>query len=941
MQNLNPEQLAVVKHFQGPLLVIAGAGTGKTKTVTQRILHLLKEQQVPVSSILALTFTEAATREMQERVETELPISYEEICIKTFHGFCDQILRERGHEIGLPTSFKLMDKLAQWLFFKKNLFQFRLNYYRPLGNPNKFISDLLGFFGRLKDENIGPEKYLIYAEGLEDEEEKQKHLELAQVFSDYQNLLLQNSLMDFADLNYYVLKLLNSRQSVLKEYQERYQHIMVDEFQDTNLAQSELIFLLSGAHQNIVVVGDDDQSIYKWRGASLSNIIHFRQKFPNAQTLVLKENYRSRQNILDTAYHLIQNNNPDRLEVREGIDKKLLGQSGGGEKVKIVRCRTLQEEISFTVAEMQKKMQLGTELGWNDFAVLLRNNALSEPYVQAFKKAGIPYQIKNLKSVLKTEMGRDIYALFRIMRSFDDDIAMYRILTMPCFGLDVTIVQNFVSEAHKNSTSLYDYLKAKFTQSSIDLADNQVIEILSKLEQLKETSYKKLIGEIIYDFLEAFQVMQFLQEDESEENIQNIEDLASLSRIVQQFDHENIYPNPKDFLDYLETLDETNMQLESEMSAHDNAVQILTVHGSKGLEFKHVFVGSLVNERFPSRKHSEPLEVPLELTNEILPEKDFRLEEERRLMYVAITRAKEELYLTYSDKYDGPKNWKPSKFVEEIRGIASVETVEYPEVKLIPYQAEAPAQSERPDFVIKKLSFSQLDVFQTCPLKYKFRYVYQLATPPSHASEFGSSIHNTLNAFYQVLRSGQEVSLDLLKNLYDEHWRAAGYSSKAHQLTRKKKGWEMLENFYSSNSHPSWVIPAFLERPFSLKFEDKIINGRIDRIDKLPDGTYEIIDYKTGQSKKDSKLNIDLQLGIYALAGREVYKIPVSKLSLHFLDDNVKQSIETSELKMDKIEEKISAYCAEMVESNFPAKPSAFSCGFCDYSLICKASAIR
>ena len=334
LDNLNKEQLEAVTHQNGPLLIVAGAGTGKTTVITKRIAHLIEAGLAKPDEILALTFTEKAAGEMQERADLLLPLGYHDMWISTFHSFCERILQQHGLDIGLPGDFKLLDETKAWMLVHNNLEKFDLDYYKPLGNPKKFISALLKHFSRCKDEVINPADYLSYAEGLKlsndsaegvlgesknqkigktqktklrqsdiptsdspaiDPSEILRTAEIAGAFHTYQKLLLDNNYLDFGDLINYCLDLFKKRPRILKIYQEKFKFLMVDEFQDTNLAQYELIKLLAGDKCNLTVVGDDDQSIYKFRGASVSNILKFQNDYKSAKQITLVENYRSSQ----------------------------------------------------------------------------------------------------------------------------------------------------------------------------------------------------------------------------------------------------------------------------------------------------------------------------------------------------------------------------------------------------------------------------------------------------------------------------------------------------------------------------------------------------------------------------------------------------------------------------------------------------------------------
>ncbi len=338
---LNEEQLKAIKFGTGPLLIIAGAGTGKTTVITERIKNLIFSKKVKPEEVLALTFTEKAAREMEERVDVALPYGYTQMWIMTFHSFCDRVLRDSALNIGLDPKYKLMSEAETTQFIRNNLFKFDLDYFRPLGNPTKFIGGMLQHFSRLQDEDVTPQDYLTYAKKLRGVEklEIKKTKELGNAYRTYEELKTKENVMDFGDLIVKTLKLFRERRNVLREYQREFRYILVDEFQDTNYAQYELIKLLASPKNdaNITVVGDDSQSIYKFRGAAVSNILSFRKDYKKAKTITLIKNYRSTQTILDSAYKLIKFNDPDTLEFQLGISKKLISvKKEKGEEIKFI-----------------------------------------------------------------------------------------------------------------------------------------------------------------------------------------------------------------------------------------------------------------------------------------------------------------------------------------------------------------------------------------------------------------------------------------------------------------------------------------------------------------------------------------------------------------------------------------------------------------------------
>ncbi|MBU4099461.1 UvrD-helicase domain-containing protein, partial [Patescibacteria group bacterium] len=417
VKNLNEEQLQAVKHGEGPLLIIAGAGTGKTTVITQRIKHLILEKKVAPSEILALTFTEKAAAEMEERVDVELPYGYTQLWIETFHAFCDRILRSEAIHIGLNPAYKLATEAESILFLRKNLFKLKFNYFRPLGNPYKFLQGFLTHVSRLRDDDITADDYRAFAEKFgqdktSDPDEVKKTLELADAYKIYETLKAKEGIMDFSDLISNTLKLFRTRKNILSIYQNKFKYILVDEFQDTNFAQNEMAVLLAGKEKNITVVGDDDQSIYRWRGAAISNIIQFKKHFPKAKVIALTKNYRSTQEILDSAYKLIQFNNPDRLEIVEKIDKKLIAtRSESGDPIEFNLSNRVENEAEF-VAKKIKELVKENENAYTykDFAILVRANDHAQPFVRAFERARIPYQFLGPGRLFHQEEIKDLIA---------------------------------------------------------------------------------------------------------------------------------------------------------------------------------------------------------------------------------------------------------------------------------------------------------------------------------------------------------------------------------------------------------------------------------------------------------------------------------------------------------------------------------------------------
>jgi DNA helicase-2/ATP-dependent DNA helicase PcrA len=524
----------------------------------------------------------------------------------------------------------------------------------------------------LKDELITPEKYIEWAGALEDEEVRKKNLEVANAYKKYQELLIENNYLDFGDLTTYAIKLFETRKSVLAEYRNRFKYIFVDEFQDTNYAQFKLVRMLAEEHKNITVVGDDDQSIYKWRGASLSNILQFEKYFPETEKVVLVENYRSTQNILDSAYALIQNNNPDRLEVKSNIVKRLHSNSIHDEKVHVHHFQYYLNEAEF-IAEKINSLQKEEGLPYSSFAILVRTNRLTNSFIDALKSAGIPYHVNDPKGLLHLPEIKDLVAVVKFLSNPYDDVSLLRILKLDVFGIPMSEILSIINNPVKKHLVTALKKLAEEDNEVLPGMESNFKKIYEIFAHLIEFSKKNSVGLTINEFLMKSGHLEYLLHNDKFEEVYNVNEFA---KNVSAFEKDNENNFVADFCSYIELLEESEFPMaykEDEVSRE--AVQILTTHGSKGLEFDYVFLGSLVNTRFPGTNRRDTFTVPEELTTEIYSEGDVHMQEERRLMYVAMTRARKGLHISYSDKYEGNRVWKKSVFIDEILDCSGVEQI--------------------------------------------------------------------------------------------------------------------------------------------------------------------------------------------------------------------------------------------------------------------------
>jgi DNA helicase-2/ATP-dependent DNA helicase PcrA len=1023
LKDLNEEQKQAVAHGEGPLLIVAGAGTGKTTVITRRLAWLILEKKInlrtfPLNNqlggrnieegvgvkpdeVLALTFTEKAASEMEERVDQLLPYGYVDLWISTFHSFCERILKEHAIDLGLPGDFKLLNQTEQWLLVRQNLDRFNLDYYRPLGNPTKFIHSLLEHFSRAKDEEIWPENYLNYVEELklnqdgavgrkkippspplekgEMEGDLKRLEEVANAYHIYQQLLLENNALDFGDLINYTLKLFRTRPAILEKYRQKFKYILVDEFQDTNWAQYELIKMLASPKNNLTVVGDDDQSIYKFRGASISNIMQFKNDYLDCREIIITDNYRTKQNILDLAYKFIKQNDPDRLEAKLGIVKKLVAGRDGQGLVEHIHTKTADQEARAVAEKILELKNKDKAINCQDFAILVRANNQAEMFMPILDQYGIPYQFLALSGLYSKPVVMDIIAYLKLLDDYHESAALYRILNMPLVDLSYDDIVKMNYAARKKNWSLFEVMKNAAAVGISGEGLRKINKILGFLERHTAIARERGVSKVVFKFLEDFNYLASLTKKAEKGDLRAAENINYLNQFfkkIEEFERANPDKSVKNFMAELDMALESGEEgsLAGSFDEGPDAVKILTVHGAKGLEFKYVFIVNLVDLRFPSTDRKEAIEMPDVLVKEILPEGDVHLEEERRLFYVAITRARDGVFFTSASDYGGRRKKKLSRFLVEL-GFAEPET-KTPTGRVDFSQdfdgSEGPPTSRgsalHKYWLPSKFSFTQLKAFETCPLQYKFAHILAVPTRGKFTFSFGKTVHSTLQKFFdQMIKKENHKQADLfsavrltvaqnstpilhsmgvtektvdapsvddLLKIYDETWINDWYESKSHEDEYRKFGRAALREFYKIHEG-KWPKVRALERGFNLKVGDYTVRGAIDRVDEISGGV-EIIDYKTGSVPRDEKYLDKDQLLIYQLAANEVFGERPALLSYYYLDKNKKISFlgNGDELKMMK--KKIIKTAEEIKKSDFPPKPSLYTCKNCDFKDICE-----
>lgn len=630
LEYLNDRQKEAVLYGDGPLLILAGAGSGKTSVLTKRVAYLIKERNVSPKNIVAITFTNKAAKEMKERIIKEVGKEGYDIQISTFHSFGLRIIKENYEKLGYEKNFTIIDSDDSLTVVKKILKEMGIDSTRF--NP-KFIKNQIS---SCKNEMVTPEKYKnLVNDELSDITYK--------VYKKYQDTLLRNNSLDFDDLLIKPIELFNKYKEVLENYQELFKYVFIDEYQDTNEAQYILSKMISAKYKNICVVGDDAQSIYSWRGANFKNILNFEKDYKNAKVILLEQNYRSTKTILNAANSVIKNNINKK-------DKNLWTDNSLGEKIKYVRTNDEKDEASYVTREIRNLVNNGVSL--DDIAVLYRTNAQSRTIEEGFLNSNIPYKIVGAFAFYSRKEIKDLLAYLKLIYNTKDDVSLMRIINYPKRKIGAKTIENLSMDAVLNGTSMFDVISG-----------GKELEFKKLILEMKEKSEVLSLTETIDMVLDKSGIKSELESEHTLEADIRLENLNEFKSITKTFEEESGIASLEDFLNEVSLVSDVNDQ------KNDNSpkVTLMTIHAVKGLEYKYVFVIGMEENIFPHVNSCE---------------EDGGIEEERRLCYVAITRAKEKLYLVNALRrmlYGKTSVNMPSRFINEI----DKDLIDAPEKKMV------------------------------------------------------------------------------------------------------------------------------------------------------------------------------------------------------------------------------------------------------------------
>jgi DNA helicase-2/ATP-dependent DNA helicase PcrA len=1066
LAGLNEAQREAVTHPGGPLLVLAGAGSGKTRVITRRIAWLAAQGTDP-GRVLALTFSNKAAEEMRARAEELLDEPYEELHCSTFHAFCARLLHEESLEGGFDPFFHPVTQADRLALLMDNADELSIRHHDLRGNPAPFFARALDRIDRLKDEMVSAEEYLRWAESLAaspsdaERDHSMRELEFARLYRDHDRLLDRAGAIDFGEMIMRAIRLLEERPAMRKRVTESFDAVLVDEYQDTNLAQNELLRLLVEHRRNVVVVGDDDQSIYRFRGASRKNIHDFQVAYPDAKVIRLEANYRSSQPILDAA-HAVVAPGAERLEKRLKAASRRAG-SFGLDPVAFWRCENERAQAQAVSGELERLISDGVEPA--SCVVLVRSVRNEGQLVAtALEERGIPYRLVGAAAFFERAEVRDLLAWLRLLSDPNDANAVVRALLRPPVELSPVDLARATLIARRRKSDMVSALDVALQTPEVPPEARERMETFLRLHRSASRAFEDMRPDLfIHRLIERIGLRKQYLFSASTESLERLVNIAKFAELAAAWVRREPGRSSRDFAAYVSAVSQARLrEEEATVRASPGAVQVMTMHGAKGLEFDCVYLLGVQQSRMPGQRRGPRDVVPEALLKEDLPEdsREAHQDEMRRLLYVAMTRARRRLVLAWPERSGAGSGdetlQKPSCFYEEARAALEAEEEHRNEellgihedlyaafrmmrdevlgsvaqvgagmselrldahldavqavarymdlIKLACLIERRPREEEltsaiaeinqvlshvlsseqreaflgsnldelllaserenlrRRELLAERkvpslesylplrgsglmLSATDIDVYRSCPLRYKFARVFSIPREQTLQQRFGILVHQVLERYHSQLANEEasgQVMLETpgperLVTLFETGWRRGGFTDSNEERQLHDKGVAALER-YQERFVAAEGSPVWFERNFAFRIGPHLLRGRVDRVDRLPDGSYELIDYKTGRARRPSELKDDIQLSLYQLGARESWRLESAKQSYYYVLDDEKVPVQPSDDDVHRIEETATEVAESIIAQRFDPTPSFKVCSMCDFQLLCPAA---
>jgi ATP-dependent DNA helicase UvrD/PcrA len=956
-------QRQAIEHVHGPMLVVAGAGTGKTSVLIHRIACLVHEGHAKPEEVLALTYTVAAADQMRDRVSALLG---QEIQAATFHDYCNTLLKRAGKDFGV------LDEKDLWIYLRKRVHELHLEHYIRAANVGQFLNDLLNFLTRCHDELVTPENYADYVarlargelsvprvakskDQLSDAEVLGRCQEIARVFATTERWLREENYGTFSHMITRAHQMLATDENLLAAERARARFILVDEFQDANFAQIQILSALAGAEANVFAVGDPDQAIYRFRGASSAAFHLFRRHFPQTRLVVLGKNRRSTTPILQCSFAIVDKN-PPVFRATESValtyGRTPLESARDQEATQAGRPLPTfpVEAISFAgkdaeapdVVRIIEDTKRRSRCKWKDFAVLYRSHLHRDDVVQQLADREIPFSIENM-DVSDTPEVRDLFACVAAVVDLASDASLFRVAALPQF--DVVPIQ------------LRSALRAIAQESK----EGVVIPLASVLDTVAGGAA----------------VLDCLRQARDEVNRKEATTQAALRLIGKKFQLNLDSPvlqaalkfaadweakpatktkQLSEWIEYLNYFREAGGVIPMASKEDEDAVRLMTAHGAKGLEFSHVFILRATSGSFPLAYRETLVEFPRELRDPDSAaagdDKTLNDQEERRLFYVAMTRAKDSLHI-YGKQGLG-RDKTPAGLMRELIGNAALQSwlrtraalPSQPELIEIAAAADPahPEGSHLPAWLElqpieglgARLSATAVSTYETCPLQFKFEREWKLSRQLHAAVQYGAAMHRVLRTYYDSVRLGRSKPDDELLQRFREDLASSGIQDNYQRDLYLQQGVQHLKDFLAATHSAPKPEVLHTEEWFDVEVAGTNVAGRIDRMDRLPDGSVAIVDYKTGKARSQEDADESLQLSIYAMAAQQKWGYRVGELAFHNLEGNVAVVSRRAEFQLEQARERVQAVARGIAAGDFEPDPG-FHCNFCAFRGLCPA----
>jgi DNA helicase-2/ATP-dependent DNA helicase PcrA len=1044
LDGLAAAQREAVTHPGGPLLVLGGAGTGKTRVLTRRFAWLV-EEGAPPDGVLALVFSPAAAAEMRERVEDLTGAAGVDLWVETFHSFSTRLLQDEALEAGLDPFFSPVTPADRLALMLDRIEDLTLRRHEIRGNPAPLLASFIARIDRLKDEMVGAPEYGAWARKLVERchdgddagrVHAERELEFAQVYADHDRLLAESGSLDFGDLVLHAFRLLHEKPHVRTRVAERLQHVLVDEYQEVNFAQGALLRMLGQEHRNITVAGDDDQAIHRFRGASRKNLLDFEREYEDCKTVQLEQTHRCGKPILEAAGAVVVGGG-------ERIEKRLRGRRGGS--VSFWRCRSERAQAQAVAADCERLVsQEGVPP--EEICVLVRSvRDEGQTIAAALEERAVSFRLTGSAAYFQRTEVRDVLAWLRLLADPGDSGAVVRALSRPPIELRSVDIARLTQHARRRRLDMVAGVVAACDGPQLSPEGRDRAQAFLRLYRSASAAFAEMRPDVfVHRLIERIGLRRQQVFAAHADTVERLVNIAKLSELASAYMRRQPDATPRDFVRYVAAMAEAGLR-EEEAAPEDlpPAVQVMSMRSAKGREFDYVLVGGLNAGRMPGTRRTAADGVPRELLKEDVPEsgREAHEEEMRRLLHVAMTRARKGLVLAWPE---GGERSRPSPFYEEARAalragedlheeelfgpaeglhstfrmlrdelLDSVSSVgaRLSEMRLDTYldvsqsvvrylellkvaaliererdgQSLAQALPEVNELLLQEvttdqrelflssalddyladterderrraeaisgggdqsletfiprrgdglmLSASDIETYRLCPLKYKFARVFRIPQEPTINQRFGIVVHQVLERFHQAGGG----SLEDLMNLFEASWRRSGFGDSNDELQFREKAVEALKRYWeldlSRDSEPVWF-----ERSFAFKLGPHLLRGRVDRVDRHPDGRYELIDYKTGKPKTAQDLSEDIQLSLYQMGARESWDLRTAAQSYYYVLDNEKVPVEHSEEELERVRGTVGTIAEGIMAQDFEPTPSPEICSFCDYRIICPAA---